>query len=101
MFRPEPDSFDALGPQLRIGIWRGAGSLPGRTFTSADRPSTGGGYECDTAGSCAPLRTWRVRFERAATDSSLSGELEVESDPAPIRQGRFRAPWHFRVVHCI
>lgn len=83
VFRPQPDSFDAMGPQLRIAVWREIGSLPGRTFASADRPGTGGGYECAGSATCSPLRDWRIRFEPLGRDSSLAGELSVLGDRGP------------------
>jgi hypothetical protein len=101
IFRPQPDSFDAIGPQLRFAVWRDVSSLSGRTFASADRPSTGGGYECTDAVTCSPLRAWRVRFETIGQDSLVAGELEVLGDQGPIRRGRFRARWHSRIVYCI
>lgn len=101
VFRPEPDSFDAIGPQLRIAVWRELRSLPGQTFSSADRPSVGGGYECADSTTCAPLHDWRVRFEAMGPDSALAGELKVQGDNGPIRGGRFRALWRSRIVYCI
>jgi hypothetical protein len=101
VFRPRPDSLDAVGPQLHVAIWRDVQSLAGRTFTSADRPSTGGGYECTDAATCSPLRAWRVRFGSIAQDSAVVGELEVGGDQRPSRRGRFRAVWRSRVVYCI
>jgi hypothetical protein len=100
VFRPRPDSLDAVGPQLRIAIWRDVHSLPGRTFTSTDRPSAGGGYECIDAANCSPLRAWLVRFGAIGQDSAVVGELQVGTD-GPTRSGRFRAVWRSRVVYCI
>ena len=100
-FRPRSDSLDAIGPQLRLAIWRDFQSVPGKTFSSSDRPSTGGGYECTDAVNCFPLGRWRVRFGAFAQDTSLSGELEVSGGAGPTRRGRFRAVWRSRVVYCI
>lgn len=102
VLRPVPvDSFEAMGPQLRVGIWRDARSLPGQTFASADRPSSGGGYECSDSTTCQPLRSWRVRVASRESDSSLVGELEVRGTDGNVRRGRFHAPWQPRVVYCI
>lgn len=101
VFRPRPDSFGAMGPQLRMAVWRDAREVSGRTFSSTDRPSTGGGYECTDSITCAPFRSWRVRFEPGGLDSSLAGELEIRGEKGPIRRGHFLAPWRSRVVHCI
>lgn len=101
VFRPRPDSLDAVGPQLHIAIWRDVHSIAGQSFTSADRPSAGGGYECTDAANCSPLRGWRVRFGAIGQDSSVAGELEVSGDQGPTRRGRFRAVWRSRVVYCI
>ena len=101
VFRPQPDSLDAVGPQLRIAIWRDVRSLAGRTFKSTDRPSTGGGYECTDATNCSPLGLWRVRFGAIAQDTTVAGELEVGTENGTSRRGRFRAVWRSRVVYCI
>jgi hypothetical protein len=101
VFRPLPDSFDAIGPQLRVAVWRDLRALSGRTFASADRPSTGGGYECADTASCAPLRSWRIRFHPIGSDSTLEGELSIQGERGPVRRGTFRATWHSRVVYCI
>lgn len=101
VFRSKPDSFDAIGPQLRVAVWRDVRSAVGQAFASADRPSTGGGYECTDSTVCAPLRSWRIRFEPLGPDSSLAGELEVQGESGPSRRGRFLARWHSRVVYCI
>lgn len=101
VFRPQPDSIDAVGPQLRIAIWREVRALSGQTFASTERPSAGGGYECTDAADCSPLRAWRIRFGDIGQDSSLTGELEVTGDHGPARRGSFHAVWHSRTVYCI
>lgn len=101
VFRPQPDSLDAIGPQLRIAIWRDVRSLSGQTFASAARPSAGAGYECTDAATCSPLRAWRIRFGDIGQDSSLTGELEVTGDHGPTRRGSFHAVWRSRIVYCI
>ena len=101
VFRPQPDSLDAVGPQLRITIWRDVRSLSAQTFASAERPRAGGGYECTDAATCSPLRAWRIRFGNIGQDSSLTGELEVTGDHRQPRRGSFHAVWHSRTVYCI
>jgi hypothetical protein len=101
VFRQQPDSFDAIGRQLRVAIWRDVRSLSRKTFDHTDRPSTGGGYECADATSCSPLLAWRVRFDGIGPDTSLTGELEVRGAKEPTRRGYFRAIWRPRVVYCI
>jgi hypothetical protein len=99
--RPEPKEFDALGPQLRIAIWRNLRDVVGKSFASTNRPSTGGGFECGTPETCQPLQTWRIRFTGVAADSSLTGFLEAAVAGGPTRRGSFRAAWHSRAVYCI
>ncbi len=101
VWRPEAAEFDALGPQLRIAVWRSLGDVDGKTFTSADRPSIGGGFECGSPETCQPLKTWRIRFADVAADSSLTGFLEAAVAGGPTRRGSFRAAWHSRTVYCI
>lgn len=101
VLRPQPAEFDALGPQLRVAIWRSHGDLAGRTFASSDRPSSGGGFECGGPETCRPLQTWRIRFTDVAADSSLTGFLEAVVAGGPTRRGSFRAAWHSRTVYCI
>ena len=101
VFRPAPAAFDALGPQLRLAIWRDRSALWGKTFASSDRPSTGGGYECAGSESCPPLTNWRVQFDRRQPDEALVGVLTVFGADGVARRGRFRAVWQPRVVYCI
>jgi hypothetical protein len=101
VLRPFPDSFDAVGPQLRVAVWRDLSSALGRTFSSRQHPNTGGGYECGDTVSCAPLRSWRIEFGGLDRDSIISGRIEVQGSQGPVRSGTFRAAWRFRRVYCI
>jgi hypothetical protein len=101
VLRPEAAEFDALGPQLRIVVWRSLEDVDGKTFTSADRPPTGGGLECGGPESCQPLLAWRIRFTGVAADSSVTGYVEAATAGGPTRQGTFSASWHSRTVYCI
>lgn len=101
VLRPAADSFDALGPQLRLAVWRDDSEVSGRTFASTDRPATGGGFECSRPESCAPLTDWRVQFDKRQRDGTLAGVLTVRAADGVLRRGRFQAVWHSRVVFCI
>ena len=100
VLRPAAAEFDATGPQLRIVVWRGLEDVDGKTFTSTDRPPTGGGFECGGPESCQPLLAWRIRFTGVTADSSVTGFLEAAAGGA-TRRGTFRAAWHSRTVYCI
>ena len=101
VFRPAPDSLDAMGPQLRLRIWRAPAEIVRSTFTSTDDPLAGSGYECSSPGTCPDLTGWTLRFGRFGADSSLDGELQVTEPNGRNRQGRFRATWLPRTVFCI
>lgn len=101
VLRPAADSFDALGPQLRLAVWRDRPAVSGRTFASTDRPVTGGGFECGRSTSCPPLTEWRVQFDERQPDGALTGILTVRGSDGTMRRGRFAAVWRSRVVFCI
>ena len=101
VFRPAPDSLDAMGPHLRVRIWQSPAETAGREFASTDRSPVGSAYECGDQAACSDLTTWRVRFDAMAPDSTLSGELEVTAADGTRRAGSFRARWQQRTLFCI
>jgi hypothetical protein len=103
VFRPAPDSLDAMGPQLRIRIYQAPGQVLGRGYASTDDPLKGSGSECSGPGSdsCKDLTGWRARFHDLESDSILTGELEVTAPDGTRRAGRFRAKWQQRTLFCI
>ena len=101
VFRPAPDSLDAMGPQLRLRIWRAPAEIVRQAFSSTDDPLAGSGYECSGPGTCPDLSAWTVQFDRFDADSSLSGELTVTNPVGVERRGTFRAAWWPRTVFCM
>ena len=101
VFRPAPDSIDAMGPQLRLRIWRAPAEIVGRAFASTDDPVAGSGYECSGPGACPDLSAWTVRFGGFGADSALGGELQVTGPDGTRRRGPFHAPWSPRTLFCI
>jgi hypothetical protein len=103
VFRPAPDSIDAMGPQLRFRIYRGLGEVTGRSYASTDDPPAGTSFECSGPGpdSCTELASWRARFERLEPDSTLTGAVEVTAPDGTTRSGSFRARWQQRTLLCM
>jgi hypothetical protein len=103
VFRPAPDSIDALGPQLRVHIYRELGEVIGSAYASTDDPPAGTSFECSGPGpdSCTELSRWRARFEGLGPDSTLTGAVEVTAPDGTTRAGSFRARWQQRTLFCI